>query len=608
MIIRMKKYVFLVYHHEYKAFLNDVRDRGLLHLKLEIPRDTEDENLQLKLQLMKRLTTALRFLENRKTRQEFSARELSGAEVLEQVEALQQEKTTKEQELQNLEKELHQLEPWGNFSRQNIRQLRNAGWYIHFYSSSPKQWEKEWMDNYHAFIISETGSLTYFVTVTNSEIPPGINAELMELPGHSPGEIHRQLEVLTQRLEEIKQRLDELSVNGTAPLEHLFQKVKQNFDFDRVLLHTPYTAEEKVAVLEGFIPENEITDFDTFLNNRSIYYESWYPDQKEQVPVLLKNNRFSRLFETIGNLYALPGYQEMDLTPYYAPFYWLFFGFCLGDIGYGILLTLAGFIMAPRVKKALKGPMKLLGMLGLAAILFGIIGGTFFGINLYEEHFSFYGPLADRMAAHGKTINDYLFSLALMLGGVQILFGMAIKIMNQKIQYGWRYALGTAGWFVLIVGSLIVYLLRSVEINPTISKIVLYVVLIVGFAGAFVFNHPKRNIFANMGAGLWDAYNMTTGLMGDLLSYIRLFALGISSAILGYVFNSLAVQLSPEIPVVRIIVMIIILLIGHSINLFMSTLGSFVHPMRLTFVEFYKNAGFAGGGVRYTPFGKKISE
>lgn len=98
---------------------------------------------------------------------------------------------------------------------------------------------------------------------------------------------------------------------------------------------------------------------------------------------------------------------------------------------------------------------------------------------------------------------------------------------------------------------------------------------------------------------------MVTGLLGDTLSYIRLFALGISSAVLGLVFNDLAMNMSPDVPGVKQLVMLIILLFGHSVNLFMAGLGSFVHPMRLTFVEFYKNAGFEGGGKKYRPYKKR---
>jgi len=108
--------------------------------------------------------------------------------------------------------------------------------------------------------------------------------------------------------------------------------------------------------------------------------------------------------------------------------------------------------------------------------------------------------------------------------------------------------------------------------------------------------------------GLWDVYSMVTGVMGDLLSYIRLFALGVSSAILGYVFNDLAMQMSGDIPVLSQLIFVIILLVGHGLNIFMASLGAFVHPMRLTFVEFYKNAGFKGGGRSYNPFRNKEVE
>ena len=116
----------------------------------------------------------------------------------------------------------------------------------------------------------------------------------------------------------------------------------------------------------------------------------------------------------------------------------------------------------------------------------------------------------------------------------------------------------------------------------------------VGAVLRLFFNSPGKNPFINLGSGLWDTYNNITGILSDVLSYIRLFAIGLSGGVLALVFNSLAAGFVPEGAniVVRILVMLPILLIGHGINLFMSTISSFVHPMRLTFVEFYKNAGF----------------
>ena len=121
---------------------------------------------------------------------------------------------------------------------------------------------------------------------------------------------------------------------------------------------------------------------------------------------------------------------------------------------------------------------------------------------------------------------------------------------------------------------------------------------------AFFYNSPGKNPFLNLGLGLWDTYNTATGLVGDLLSYIRLFALGLTGGILGAVFNELAVTAGTGIgvPVVSQLIMLVILLFGHSLNIALCALGSVVHPLRLTFVEFYKNAGFEGGGKPYRPF------
>ena len=125
-------------------------------------------------------------------------------------------------------------------------------------------------------------------------------------------------------------------------------------------------------------------------------------------------------------------------------------------------------------------------------------------------------------------------------------------------------------------------------------------------AAIFLYNDPSKNIFTNIGLGLWNTYNMVTGLLGDILSYVRLFALGLSGGILASVFNSLASGMSPDNAILGPIVMILIFVVGHAINIFMNVLGAMVHPMRLTFVEFFKNAGYEGGGNEYKPF-KKIN-
>ncbi len=355
-------------------------------------------------------------------------------------------------------------------------------------------------------------------------------------------------------------------------------------------------------VMEGFVPETRKKELDEFLEKKQVLHIASPPDQEVKSPILLKNNRFARLYEVIARLYDLPNHTELDLVPLFAPFYMMFFGFCMGDAGYGLLMVIGASLAKPRMPK-MKDILSLVQWLGLATIIFGFLSGTFFGIPLVDANIPFLEPVKKFMLDTNK-----LFNLALILGAIQILFGMFVKVFNIKKSQGFRYSFSTIGWLVLILGSGILFGFKSAEI---VSKPAAGIIqnIILGVAGVLIFllNDPKRNVFVNIGAGLWDAYGMASGIFGDLLSYIRLFALSISGGILGFVFNQLAISLKPDNIILGPLVMIIILVIGHSINIFMCALGAFVHPMRLTFVEFYKNAGFSGGGKPYTPFEQNIS-
>ena len=227
--------------------------------------------------------------------------------------------------------------------------------------------------------------------------------------------------------------------------------------------------------------------------------------------------------------------------------------------------------------------------------------GTFFGIELLKVDWPWIQGLKKIMLDPNQ-----LFTLSLIVGAIQIIFGMGIKAVGFTIRFGFLNALSAWGWFIAIVGCGGAAALQHFGlIEESVARIIYYVAGGLGALGIFVFNDMKRNTFVNVGAGLWDTYNMATGLLGDILSYVRLFALGISGAVLGLVFNDLAVKMSPDVPVVGFIFSALILLFGHSMNIFMAGLGAFVHPMRLTFVEFYKNAGFEGGGKKYNPFARR---
>jgi V/A-type H+/Na+-transporting ATPase subunit I len=233
--------------------------------------------------------------------------------------------------------------------------------------------------------------------------------------------------------------------------------------------------------------------------------------------------------------------------------------------------------------------------LGLATILMGAFTGTFFGVNLLGEQFAWLGRAQDFMIDSNQA-----FNVALILGLAQMLFGLAVQTVNRYKQYGFQYALPTVGWIILLLSILDLALLKQTGLVSTWTAWT-------GVGMIVLFSDPKAGILGRIGKGLWDLYGIT-GFFGDLLSYIRLFALGISSAILGFVVNDIALQIKGVAPIIGPILFVVFLIVGHGANLLIASLGAFVHPMRLTFVEFYKNAGFEGGGKAYTPFARRIKK
>ncbi len=607
MIVPMSKFSFLVYHHDYDAFLESVRRHGVVHL---IGRDEEvSDQERERYALLKRIQHVVRELLKRNIDATGGAvgDDANGSERFAEVTALLEERENLQRMIAQNAKEVNQVKPWGDFAAETLKALRERGINVRFYTAPARKFNTEWPAQYPIEVLGNMAGLVYFVLADTGDGSVEIDADEMRPPERPLGELLKQKEELEQSLQKTEKQLDEHAAHSIEALKKYGYDVLGDLEWEKAMGSAASTSGEKVKLLQGWVPEERKEELVQYLEENKILYVVDKPVKDEKVPVLLKNNKFSKDFEPLGELYSMPDYKELDMTPFFAPFYLVFFGFCLGDAGYGILMAIAALLMKKRVRQTLRGTMNLIFYLGISTIAFGILGGTFFGIPLYETNLPVYSTLAERFAAQGTDINNLLFYLALMLGGVQIMFGMVLKAMNEMRQMGWRYALSTIGWIILLTGIVVIALVNQLA-NVPMESLNPYLYVLVAISGAMILllNTPGKNVVMNVGVGIWNTYNMVTGILGDLLSYIRLFALGIASAIMGFVFNSLAVEMSGSIPVVSAIVMVIILVIGHSINLFMAGLGAFVHPLRLTFVEFYKNAGFTGGGKKYHPF-KKIS-
>lgn len=600
MIAKMTKVTFLVYHKEYDCFLKSIRDLGVVHVVTKAQGGAENASLQESIRLSARYASAIKLLQGMgvPSVEACEGNADSGEQALRQTEELLHQSQQLAHRLQAVEKETAVLEPWGDFDPQNISRLQAAGYQTGFYICSEKQFKPEWTDLYHATVINRVGSKLYFVTITKGDAVLELEVETAKLPENSLSVLQQTVTDLKAQQETLQNKLKELARTVIPDLQAAQHRVHSQIEFSKVVLSTDVLADNKLMLLEGWIPTERVAEMTEYLRSQEVYYETAAPVPGDDVPILLENKGFFRLFEPIMRLYMLPKYNELDLTPFFAPFFMLFFGLCLGDSGYGLFMLLAVTLyrlFAKKLSASMKPILTLVQILGASTMVCGLLTGTCFGFNLYDIQLPFFQTLKESISLD----NQQMFNLSLILGGVQIIFGMILKAVNQAIQFGVKYAISTIGWILILVSTAVAFAAPGVmAMGGTLHLVFLGI----GVLMAYLYNSPDKNVFVNIGLGLWDSYNMATGLLGDVLSYVRLFALGLSGGILASVFNSLAVGMSPDNVIAGPIVMVLIFVIGHAINIFMNVLGAMVHPMRLTFVEFFKNAGYEGGGKEYKPF------
>lgn len=598
MIQPMVKYSFLVFHKEYRKFLIDMRRIGLLHI-IEKEKDLTPEIID-KYEHIKDVDNVVRFLSKRNAQKAAGDCKTSGSEAFDAVKTAMADLEVKQQQLNLLNKEIALMEPWGDFSPQTLEKLRESRIKLKYYTISAKRFDEKWFQQYPIEVISRRAGQVYFVLLEKGYLTDDIaEAEELRAPDKPISVLLGEKYAIEEEVAAMNKLFDKHASESFTAIEKYLRQMLESVKFDTAIIHSRPQADEKVMMLEGWVPQENKEELLKYLEEKNILYVEQEAADEDKVPIQLKNDRFSRLFEPIGDFYELPNHKELDLVPFFAPFYMMFFGFCLGDAGYGLFIVLMATIFKPKFPEY-KSILTLAQFLGLSTVLFGMITGTFFGISLIEADIAWLDGVRQFMVDPSQ-----LFNLAIILGVIQIVFGLVLKVVNITRRLGFLYSLSTIGWLLLLLGGgTLVALNNAGNIDASLYSYLMYPVLIISGLLILILNNPKRNILMNFGAGLWDTYGMVTGLMGDLLSYLRLFALGVSSAILGMVFNQMAISMKPDNIILGPVVMIIILVFGHSITIFMAGLGAFVHPIRLTFVEFYKNAGFSGGGKRYEPFKK----
>jgi V/A-type H+-transporting ATPase subunit I len=413
--------------------------------------------------------------------------------------------------------------------------------------------------------------------------------------------LRKQVKELHERNQLIKNRIVEefLPVRDKLLLlyDHYLQEA-QTLKVQRKFLFT-----SRAFILSGWVLAREEKNLLRRLNQltKDIEVLCSEPGPRDEVPIQLKNRPAVKPFSLITELYGRPQYTEFDPTPFLAPFFALFFGICIGDAGYGIIL-MAGSLLALK-KFPIKGSARLLLQIlawgGFASILVGLFTGSLFAIPADKLP-----PLLQRLTAFEPTkqVLQFLY-LTFIIGLFQIIFGLCLKIMRD-VRDGDYFAavFDEFIWiFVLISAAPLVYkyLFGGVVGEGVLSYARSASLILVG---PLVLGRGRKSklVFIPL-MGTLNVLRDTLGFFGDTLSYARLMALALSGAFLAMTINDIAV-LVLDIPYgIGVAMAIFILVFGHLFNIAINTLGAFVHSLRLQYLEFFSKF-FTGGGQPFEPF------
>ena len=607
MVTKMTKYSFILLSEQTEGFLNSLQELGVVDISRSLkPIDEQSSGMLAEADRAKK---ALSILAACKAGSEKDFK--FGGCPVDAVLETQDRIAEISAEIAAAKKEIAVRQPWGSFRSEDIHKLESQGLKLRFYSCMKKKFDPSWAEIQPLEVISETESKVFFVTVSPAEEEYSFPIEAVPAPEGSVNEAEEKLSLLQSKLEKEQQLL--------ANLKSCSDEIRKayNDSLSRLDLYFAEAATEKavdnyLTVLTGFAPTSDDKRLCASFDSMDIYYSHEAATKEDNPPVKLKNNWFAKNFEVLTGMYGVPAYDEFDPTPVLGPFFMLFFAMCMGDAGYGILLMLIALVLRLKMKDSSLGKMhRLIAFLGGMTFVVGIFLGTFFGMSILEASWApawLKGLCIDGWFPDAKIAGfPVQMVLAVAIGVLHICLAMIIKTINFTKRFGFKKTVATWGWTTLIVGGLVVVSLGMTEVlSAEAFKWTIIALAVVSGLAIYVFNTPGRNPLLNIGSGLWDTYNMVTGLLGDVLSYIRLYALGLAGGMLGNAFNIMGTMiLDIPVPGVNWVFCIIILIFGHVLNLAMSCLGAFVHPLRLTFVEYFKNSGYEGSGAKYNPLTKK---
>lgn len=488
---------------------------------------------------------------------------------------------------------------WKGFDPDKWKALEVRGLAIGLYKGDEKLY-RPLKDR--SFLIRQDDQEYYFCIIDRIDDIEALSLDPMPAPPFQAKELNLIKLELAKKEQEYKSQIKALQ-NHSQKIEEEIQALVDEAHYEYGSELWKELKASPLLHLSAWLVKSQLLAFKNAAQSLAMAYRIEEPSPEDVVPVALKNLSYSKLFEPITKIFQLPHYFEFDLTPMIAVFYPILFAYCLGDAGYGAIMTLAALIAWFSFLKKQRGLAALIGVLGLSTTIMGLVkSGSLFGIALSINSeipwIAWLGSLV--IIPDDSEFFFNAFNVALLIGVFQILIGILLAIAKSWFYTGFKSSLSLWGKLLIVASSITLFMTESLKLSD-LGTTAISITLGLGVLLVMLFHDLSQALFLRIGSSILPLFFIFTGLLGDVLSYVRLFALGVTSAVLGLVVNQIGLDMLNE-HWWSWIAMGIFLLFGHSLNFVLAALGSFIHPLRLSFVEFYNNAQFQGGGKPFQAF------
>jgi len=615
MIAKMKKIYLVSLETERIGTLKKLRDIGVVHLHEVHGQSEVLEDLQKKRGIIDRALLLLPE-DTEKNRESAFSGKLSEKEmeesilVAKRIEKQSDERSSHREAIERLQREIDRVSPLGEFSPADIEQLREKGIDLHLYEVQ-KDKLKDFPQPDTAFTVHTGKNSTFFAVFQDIGTDSLSDYEEYELPDFSISEMKRQIRENQEQIEKKDEELDSLR-KYRALLKACLVQLDVDIEFENV--RSGLGNEGQLVYLSGFVPEKQLDEMRAGSRDNGWALLVQDPDPAEPIPTKVDNPKpiaiIKPVFDFLG---TVPGYYEYDISFYFLIFLTLFFAMIIGDAGYGAILvgtTIYSALKAKRKNGRITTVHSLLLVMGSATVIWGAVTGVWFGSKTLSELPFFSLLTIDAIAGFGgEMAQQTIKHICFIIGTVHISIAHIWNTISEWRNGNKLRAVSQLGWLSMVLGLyyLVLYLVLDADKYP-IPAFSLYMVGI-GLAAVMLLSEQEGNFFKGVLKGI--ANFLPTALdsisaFSDIISYIRLFAVGLATVEIAKSFNSMAADLGNS--VIGIIGGIIILLIGHGLNMAMAALSVVVHGVRLNVLEFSGHLGMEWTGIPYNPFRDRIEK